>query len=94
MQSHAGQLPEMGRHLIDQFMRKDPALPTPLTAAGIGDTQDIAAGPGAGQPPAVFAIAEPVSAFALQQRDELRTTDKPGAFRLRCACHGGSHQGA
>ncbi|CRX67277.1 unnamed protein product [Stenotrophomonas maltophilia] len=94
MQSHAGQLPEMGRHLIDQFMRKDPALPTPLTAAGIGDTQDIAAGPGAGQPPAVFAIAEPVSAFALQQRDELRTTDKPGAFRLRCACHGGSHEGA
>ncbi len=92
LQSLAGQLPEMGRHMVDQFMRKDLALPAPLSAAGIGDAQDIAAGASAGQAPALFTVAEPVIAFPLQEGDEFRAADKPGPCRLRCSGHGGPSQ--
>lgn len=94
LQSLAGQLPEMGRNTIHQLMWKDLALPTPLAAAGIGNALDIGAGASAGQVPALLAVAEPISAFALQQGDEFGSTDKPGACRLRCSGEGVSSQSA
>ncbi|KWV47278.1 hypothetical protein AS591_14040 [Stenotrophomonas maltophilia] len=84
----------MGRHTVDQLMRKNPALATPLAVAGIGNALDVGAGASAGQVPALLAVAEPISAFALQQGDEFGSTDKPGACRLRCSGEGGSCQGA
>ncbi|OBU72838.1 hypothetical protein A9K61_09745 [Stenotrophomonas maltophilia] len=84
----------MGRHTVDQLMRKNPALATPLAVAGIGNALDVGAGASAGQVPALLAVAEAISAFALQQGDEFGSTDKPGACRLRCSGEGGSCQGA
>lgn len=80
--------------MVDQFMRKDLALPAPLSAAGIGDAQDIAAGASAGQAPALFAVAEPVIAFPLQEGNKFRAADKPGPYRLHCSCQSGPSQRA
>ena len=75
-------------------MRKNPALATPLGVAGIGNAQDIGAGASAGQASALIAVAEAITAFALQQGDEFGSTDKPGACRLRCSGEGVSSQSA
>ncbi|HGP0656291.1 hypothetical protein [Stenotrophomonas maltophilia] len=69
-------------------------MATPLAVAGIGNALDVGAGASAGQVPALLAVAEAISAFALQQGDEFGSTDKPGACRLRCSGEGGSCQGA